>query len=102
MAKPVSLTTNLQRGQCVERMREAVDGPLVPFGKKPVIGQVSEGKATLRKRLRGRNSFQTCLRLSFADTPTGTRLDCRSGMHPAVIVFITFWLGGVAVIGGAI
>lgn len=102
MGKPVSLITNLQRTVCVERLREAVDGSLVPFGKKPVIGSVGDRKAMLRKRLRGRNSFQTCLRVVFADTPSGTRLDCRGGMHPAVIGFMTIWLGGVALFGGAV
>jgi hypothetical protein len=102
VGKPVSLISNLQRAACVERLREAADAPLVAFGKKPVIASVRDDKATLRKRLKARNSFQTCLRLRMADTRTGTRLDCRVGMHPAVIVFMTLWLGAVAVIGGAI
>ncbi|MDP3659755.1 hypothetical protein [Phenylobacterium sp.] len=98
----VSLLSPLSRGECVQRLREAVDAPLVLFGKKSVVGDVDDERAVLRKRLRYRNSFQTRLRVTLEDAAPGTRMQCRSGAHPAALVFITLWLGIVTVIGGAV
>jgi hypothetical protein len=99
----VTLTSPLAREECVRRLQEAIDGERVLFGKKPVIGRVSETSLRLRKRMRGKNSFQTLLTAKVFQDPGRTRFECRFGMHPAVIAFMAFWFGAVLAIGaGAI
>jgi len=102
MAAPVRFASALPRSACADRLREAVDSPFVLFGKKSVVGTVGDAKATLRKRIKGRNSFQSCLRVTLADVSTGTTLECRGGLHLAVIVFMIFWMGVVVLIGGSV
>lgn len=98
----IRLATRLQPDDVAERLSAAIDGPFVPFGKRPVIGTASDRGAVLRKRLRGRNSFQSVLRARLLPDAGGTILECRLGMHPAVVVFTLFWLGAVVLIGGSI
>lgn len=96
LASPLSPT------QCAQTLREAVDSPWVFLGKKPVVGTVGEDNAVLRKRIKGRNSFQTLLKVKMSGRTDGTALSCKGGMSLAVAIFITLWLGVVLVIGGAV
>jgi hypothetical protein len=95
----ITLLSPLTREECVRRLREQVDPDGTIFGKKPVIGRVRETSLRLRKRIRGRNSFQTFLTAKMAEESGKTRFDCRFGMHPAVVAFMAFWFGGVLAIG---
>ena len=104
MAVPrVTLISPLTREECVRRLREQVDPDGTIFGKNPVIGRVRETSLRLRKRIRGKNSFQTFLTARVIQDGGKTRFDCRFGMHPIVIAFMAFWFGAVLAIGaGAI
>jgi cytochrome c peroxidase len=97
----VTVVSSLPREDCARRLREAIDGDMVIFGKKPVIGRVGDAQLRLRKRIKGKNSFQTFLRARVFRDPGGTRFECRFGMHPAVIAFMAFWFGAVLTIGAA-
>ena len=96
LASPLSPT------QCARALSEAVDSPWVFLGKKPVVGTVGEDGAVLRKRIKGRNSFQTLLKVKMCGRIDGTALSCRGGMSLAVAIFIGLWLGVVLAIGGAV
>lgn len=93
----IDLVSPLRRDECVRRLREHVDAGFGISGMRPVIGQIRETSFTLRQRVGYRNSFKTVLRGTFVDELRGTRLHCRSGVHPFVRVFILLWLAVVAV-----
>lgn len=97
------LVTNLNIAACVERLREVTaDGLLASGGDHPVAGWINEGGFRLRKQIRQKNSFQLNVWGSFTDTPGGTRIDCRVGMHPFVKIFMTIWCGFVVLMGALI
>jgi hypothetical protein len=84
----------------VRRLQAQIDPDGSVLGKNLVIGQVRERSLRLRKRIRGRNSFQTFLFAGVAAVGSQTRFDCRFGMHPALIAFMAFWFGALLVMGG--
>lgn len=96
----VAVISPLPREECVRRLQEQVDPEGSVFGKRPVIGRVRETSLRLRKRVKGRNSFQTFLFARVSPAADRTRFDCRFGMHPAVVAFMAFWFGVLLVIGG--
>lgn len=85
-----------------ERLKEAVDNPFAIFGRKSVIGTVNDRGAVLRKRTLARNSFQPVLRVRFLPDIKGAILEAKTGLHPAVIAFMVFWMGAVIIIGGSL
>jgi hypothetical protein len=97
----VTVISSLPREDCVRRLREAIDGDREIFGKKPAIGRITDTSLRLRKRIKGRNSFQTVLRAQVFQDSGRTRFECRFGMHPAVIAFMAFWFGAVLTMGAA-
>ena len=87
------LVSPLSRSECVRRLRERV---------RPghaVAGHVGDETFRLYKVIAYRNSFKTHVKGSMEDDQGGTRIHCRFGMHPFVTGFMTFWLGGVSLIG---
>ena len=96
----VTVISLLPREDCVRRLQEQVEREGSGLGKRPVIGRVRDTSLRLRKRVKGRNSFQTFLFAGVSSVAGHTRFECRFGMHPAVIAFMAFWFGALLVIGG--
>src|SRR6476469_5057876 len=64
-------------------------------GSPPFIGTVRTDSFKLRRDIRYRNSFLPLIRGRVAPLGSGARLDITMFIHPAVGVFLVFWLGGV-------
>ncbi len=77
--------------ECVDRLRAGVLNMT-----SEVDGRVEYDWIRLRKRIFGRNSFQTFLTASLKAEGTGTRIRGSLGVHPLVIGFMAFWVAGVA------
>jgi hypothetical protein len=92
---PDDLLSPLKRDEIVKRLTAAIDRGWAFFGSKPVVGQVDANAFRLRWRIGYRNSFQTVMFGRFVDEARGTRLACRSGMHPAVTAFMALWFAFV-------
>jgi hypothetical protein len=54
----------------------------------------------VRKRIFYRNSFQIHLSATLIEEDGHTRVICRFGMHPVVVVFLVFWFGVLLLAGG--
>lgn len=90
------LVSPLSLAECTAQLRAVVQSEWMIFGSSKVVGHVGEKSFRLRKRLhRMRNSFQTYLFAKLTSEGASTRLTCRSGPHPFVIVFMIIWFGGV-------
>jgi hypothetical protein len=87
------LISPLSREECVQRLRMKAD----PAWSGTVIGSVGQTSFRLRKRIGYRNSFQYSLSGKMIDDNGGTRLHCRIGLHPFVLVFLAFWFGVVLI-----
>ncbi|MDP1631391.1 MAG: hypothetical protein Q8L66_08220 [Caulobacter sp.] len=92
---PAVLQSPLRSQDCADRLRAAIDSDFSLFGDNPVIGAVGDSSASLRKRIRNRNSFQTVMRVKFVDRGAGTEITCRSGMSVFSILFMAVWFGGI-------
>jgi hypothetical protein len=73
------------------RRRLSIRKPELPF-----TGRVEADSFEVRPVLRYRNSFAPIARGSFASGLTGTRIEVRMRMHPAVAIFMAVWLSGAA------
>jgi hypothetical protein len=93
LASHFQMTSPLSRDELVATLRGEIDSPWTFFGKKPVVGRVSNTRIWLVQRHNYRNSFQTVLAATLADDGGGTRLSCRTGMSAFVIVFMCVWFG---------
>jgi hypothetical protein len=84
--------------ECRRRIAEAIDGRWDWRGRRPVIGSIGPRKAILylRRRAAVPSSFTTITAVTFAESPPGTRLACRSRptVHRLVVLCV---LGGIAV-----
>jgi hypothetical protein len=89
----IELLSPLSREVCAARLRDAVDSGWRIFGGKPAIGRVDESSFRIRKRLGAtfHNSFQTYLTGRLESDGSGTRVQCRFGMHPFVRGFMALW-----------
>jgi hypothetical protein len=82
--------------ECTDRLRSAIQSEWAISGTSRVVGKVGEKSFRLRKRLeKSHNSFQTYLFARLSNEGTSTRLTCKFGMHPFVVVFMFVWLSGV-------
>lgn len=63
MTRRVTLKTGLTPQETRERLRAAIDPPLLIWGRKPVQGSVGQWTAGLSRRLMVHNAFQTRLSL---------------------------------------
>ena len=59
----------------------------------PFIGRVQDDSFSLRRDIRGRNSFLPRIRGHVTPTQTGTRISVLMFIHPFVAFFTTLWLG---------
>ena len=91
--------TSLTPAQCVERIDGRIDSEKTLwlslksiFGSRPVLGNASESRVRLRKRIRGRNSFQTILTAKLEPESGGTVVSIHTGIHRFVLVFGAIWL----------
>lgn len=55
------------------------------------MGRIGRDSFRLHARIWYRNSFQTFLTGRLFDEGSSTRIQCRAGMHPVVIAFMTIW-----------
>lgn len=93
------LVSPLPVDECIARLQEAVGGA---FDDRPVVGSVGQRSLRVRQRLhQSKNSFQTYLRAALEGDGKSTRLACRFGPHPFVMVFMVFWLASALAIGAA-
>jgi len=97
----IDLVSPLPRDECVRRLRDLTDGFWMIFGSRPLVGRVGESSFNLRKRIRGRNSFQTIARGIIQQDSGHTRLRCQFGVHPAAVGFMILWFGALSFFGGA-
>jgi hypothetical protein len=98
----VDFASPLRREECVRRLRGVVDGPWTIVRTHPLMGRVEETSFELRKRINGRNSFQTIARGIFEEESRQTVLRCQFGVRPSVGVFLTAWLAVVVLLGIAL
>lgn len=84
--------------ECVDRLDALVDrgGLMLPswkivFGSKRLIGQLSDTKLQLRKRIGYRNSSQTILNGTMRAQDGGTMISGEFGLHPVVRIFPFVW-----------
>jgi hypothetical protein len=96
----------------VERLRTIVRAKLsfreslrqsFPFNRAegaPFIGSVQDDSFKMKRNIRYRNSFLPMIRGTISSYGVGTRVSMTMFLHPAVAIFMIFWLsmvGSVAV-----
>jgi hypothetical protein len=91
----IELDTRLNSREVYVRLRDAVPSKFSFASRSiyPVKGSVSRNECRLRARTLYNNSFQRRLRLSFFDTPEGTRLVGEFGLSEWVLIFMALWFG---------
>jgi hypothetical protein len=99
--RTATLRSRLDAQACAANLAAAMDSDLAMFGQMPVLGSVHAGGATMRKRIRYRNSFQTILVAAFEPLGTTTQIRCRSRMHIITLVVLGFWALGFISIAGS-
>lgn len=62
----------------------------------PFLGTVDNLSFRIRRNIHYRNSFLPMIRGKIVPTPTGSRLDVYMFMHPFSLVFMSLWLGLLA------
>jgi len=87
-----TLRTSMNADAAVAALGEHIDNPLELFGKKPLIGMVSAKKASFRRRLGYRNSWQSVMDVNFEPTGATTVMRVGSYMHPLAAVFMLAWI----------
>jgi hypothetical protein len=86
------ITTSLSRAACIERLSAVLDPSIEVSDPQPVVGWVNKRALRLRKRIKGRNSFQPLLTGRFSDTPDGgVRIAFRTGMALSVKIFMAIF-----------
>jgi len=93
----------LSVNDCIQNLQDAMDkegrlpSPLLDRKTKPIVGKIRGHRLTLRARrtLAYRNSFAPIFRGNLVAYRLGTTVWGRCSMHPAVLVFMAFWLLGV-------
>jgi hypothetical protein len=68
-----------------------------PDGGPPFIGKVQGNEFKCYRDIRYRNSFLPRIAGRVDSDHNGTRIDVIMYLHPLVLVFVLFWLGGVGV-----
>jgi hypothetical protein len=96
-SRAVILSTSLSPEECARRLTPIVDHPWDLFGSNPVVGDANKTEINLRKRISGRNSFQTLLKASLEPDGDGTRLHCDIAKPFFSSVFMACWLGFVGI-----
>jgi hypothetical protein len=89
----IELVTPMPLEECARRLREAL-------ASGPVRGRFDGTRLIITKTISYRNSFQTRLVADLVEENRQTRIRCRFGMHPFVIVFMMMWLLILFLAGG--
>ena len=91
----IQIRSTLPLEECVSRLSAVIDADSIfaDTGSKPVLGSVTRWSVSLRKRISGRNSFQTRLTGTFRAETEGTSFHGKFGIHPVVRLFQFFWFG---------
>jgi len=87
-----TLRTSMNADAALAALANEIDNPLELFGKKPLIGIVSAQKASFRRRLGYRNSWQSVMDVNFEATGATTVMRVGSYMHPFAAVFTLVWI----------
>ena len=66
-----------------------------PEDNPPFIGKVEGNEFSFYRDIRGRNSFLPRIRGRVLAYRNGSRIEVNMYLHPLVILFMLFWLGGV-------
>ena len=66
-----------------------------PDGSPPFIGTVEGNEFTLYRDIRYRNSFLPRIKGYVGSDSGSTQVDVVMSLHPFVLLFMLFWLGGV-------
>jgi len=74
------------------RLGEEIDGPFNLLGNRPLIGQWNHARASFRRRLGYRNSFQTVMDVAIQPQGSSSVLKVRSYMHPYATAFMILWV----------
>jgi hypothetical protein len=69
---------------------------------KPVIGTASESYVLLKKRLEGRNSFQTLLTARLEPMAEGTLIHVNLAAPSWILPFVCVWFSFLAIFGGLV
>ncbi len=64
------------------------------------MGDAADGKFKIQRDINYRNSFLPIIKGTIEPAPeyNGSRITLRMGMHKAVIIFLSFWIGAVALL----
>jgi hypothetical protein len=89
----IELVTSTPLEECALRLREALASGCVR-------GRFDGTKLVIARTITYRNSFQTRLVADLVEENGQTRIRCKFGMHPFVIVFMMIWLLGLFLAGG--
>lgn len=63
---------------------------------RPFEGEAAGGRFKFSRRISYRNSFLPQIHARIELDPLGTVVKLRMNVHPFVIIFMFFWLGGVS------
>ena len=90
------MTTRLSISECLRRLKEVIDLPLTPLGRRPLIGRLEPNAGGARLRLRKRifprrYTLQTYLIGTLAEYEGGTRLSYRVTPDPSARLLMIAW-----------
>jgi hypothetical protein len=80
---------------CIQRLKSACDDEAVWIGTKPVIGLFGPNWVRLRKRMRGRRTFQPTLRARFVEHGRTSLIVCWTGIPIWVWLFLAACLAAI-------
>lgn len=98
--RTATLRTRLDAEAVAANLAAGMDSSLAMFGQLPVVGDVNLTRATLRKRIQYRNSFQTVVEAVYEPQGSGMLIRCRSRLHILTLIVLGFWAVGFLLISG--
>lgn len=98
--RTATLRTRLGAEAVAANLTAGMDSSLTMFGHLPVVGEANRTRATLRKRIRYRNSFQTVVEAVFEPQGAGTLIRCKSRLHVLTLTVLAIWALAFLIISG--
>ena len=98
--RTATLQTRLDAEAIAANLAAGMDSTFTMFGHMPVVGDVNLSRATVRKRIHYRNSFQTVVEAIYEPQGAGTLIRCKSRLHVLTLVVLGFWALGFVMISG--
>lgn len=92
-----TLRTSQSPEAAAARLGEEIDNPFNLLGSRPLIGQWNNARASFRRRLGYRNSFQSVMDVSIQPQGSTSVLKVRSYMHPYATGFMFLWVVAMVV-----